>query len=152
MQATCPHCQLLMEAPGGVAGQTVGCPGCSRPFRLAEELVSVQTSSSSVDAWKRRASSSGIFDVGFRSFISPTLISVIYVISLIGVTLWLVVSLGIVGYGLIMARGLEARGAFAIVLYSLGNILGAAFFVLLLRVSCESALVLFRIEEHLRRR
>ena len=85
----------------------------------------------------------GFFDIGFTRFISNTWVSIIWVIDIIVACIVAVV--GCVA-GLVIGVNSEPA-AFLLVLAAP---LGAVLWLLLSRMSLELAIVLFRIESHLR--
>jgi predicted Zn finger-like uncharacterized protein len=93
MKIQCEQCQASLDIPDSAAGAPVACPSCKAVFTAP--LFSAQPTNKI--ARYRTAASSGLLDIEFRTFISPTLISILYVLGLIGLFLYVMIVLGTTG-------------------------------------------------------
>ncbi len=128
---------------------TINCPYCAEPIRedakkckhCGERLTSLPEEDRErlglVEAVR------GIVDFSFTTFVTPTLIKVLYIA---GLVIGALSALVMMGLGIFRGDFLGGWGAFGI----LGVLLGFAAWVISARVYAELALILFRIEENTR--
>ncbi|MCB2228526.1 MAG: DUF4282 domain-containing protein [Desulfarculaceae bacterium] len=76
-----------------------------------------------------------MFNLSFQEFITPSIIKILYVLILIGVAIWFVVT-AIAGFAAGFGYGL---------LYLIGSAIAAAVFAILARVYMEVIMVFFRM-------
>lgn len=84
----------------------------------------------------------GIFDFQFKNYITPLLVKFIYLLSVIFIiaTSVLFIITGVFGFGFWLT-----------IKYSFALLFGYVFFIVLIRIFCEGALILFKLEENTRR-
>jgi hypothetical protein len=90
-----------------------------------------------------------LFDLSFRSFVTPTIISVVYAIALILIAFWAIVYFA---SGFMPTYGLFGLGsgpnAFTIFLHAIGAIVIFGVGALVARIQLEFVMAVFRIAEN----
>lgn len=109
------------------------CPTCGHP-KFSESRTN-EESAGSIES-----SLIGLFDFQFKTFITPLLVKILYVLNVI---------LLIGAIGVIIILNFSSFGSN--IGYTIGIIIGYVIFLLVTRVFCEVAMMLFKIEENTRK-
>lgn len=105
---------------------------------------------SSLDPTPSRGFFSSLYDLSFRNFVTPAIIEVIYVISLVVIALWAIAFLlvGFIPHPFMIGYAYGSIGIFFMVFHVVGAV---AIFILgsiAARVSLEFVIAVFRIAEN----
>ncbi len=165
-QVKCPHCKGGIRFDSSLAGQVVACPHCKKQFRWpaiaqAKELPQTPEREGSAPAIQiaadhrptsRLMSTRTPSVVGFNQFVTPTIVQILWILSLlvaIGIFLATVFAAVYVVSTSNEADGTWAGGSIA-ALVLLGFNVFSLFWLLYVRILLESIIIMFRVEEHLR--
>lgn len=155
----CPGCSLALSIPPELVGQSVTCPECSKVFITPSGSRPSLNINTNLATRYRRVSTSltDIFtDFQFDRFATPLIIKIIYCLYIaFVVATWLLFTF-VVFYFHVTMTVIEPTNESQLTqdllfwaVFSLGYFFANAIGILLLRISLESVIVLFRIQEHL---